>query len=91
MECTQTPHIMPWCLLLVIHPNGQVTIVMWANDGSSMTTPVPTTVVCHQILCQLKAEAFGVCKGTWATVVLHEYDGIGYSYIEQKGVDALIW
>lgn len=89
MECTSTL-LPPWCILFILHRDGEMAIWKWANDISSSTTPATTAVFAHQLFCQLKAEALDVGKGTRGTVVLHENESIGYSYIEQEGEDVFI-
>ena len=89
MESTSTL-FPPWCMILILHRDGEVTIRKLVNDGPSTTTPETTTVLTNQLLCQLKAEAFDVGKGTRGTVVLHENECICYCYIEQEDENVFV-
>ena len=89
MECTSTLPL-PWCILFILHCDGEMAIWKWANDIPSTTPPATTAVLSHQLLCQLKAEALDIGKGTCGTIVLHENECIRYSYIEQEGEDVFV-
>ena len=80
MECALSP-LMCMRVVLVMLPDGEVTIRQGANDPTTTASPTATEVVPNQLLGQLDPKVLDIGERAGTGVVLHQDECICYCHI----------